>query len=209
MAIGTDPTSLAAAAGNVNIASCDGSTSKGGRKRRGASSANANGSGTTKRRVIGNVVRSAVREGRNVKRQKIAESKRNTNKKSSTAASSATGRGGAVSSNTNATPSSSVALPTIKEEEESAALVYQVPNPLPSISSVLDPYVVVSTTVNNCVGMPPPPSAPSVAPVAPPVAGGANTNNNNKAQRGRQQLVNTATHGTLPMAALEDAVYVV
>lgn len=188
MAIGTDPTSLAAAAGNVNIAS--NGISKG-RKRRGAASSGANG-GTTKRRVIGNVVRSAVREGRNVKRQKIAEGKRST-KKASIAASSS-GRGGAVSSN--ATPSS--ALPTIKEE----SALYQVPNPLPAISQVLDPYVV---TTANCVGMPPPPSAPSTAPVAPPAAGGANTNNNKA--RGRQQLVNTATHGTLPMAALEDAVF--
>ena len=86
-----------------------------------------------------------MREGRNVKRQKIAEARRNGG---ATAATSG-GDGG-------------------------------VPNPLPAISNILDPYV---------------PSVASAAAVA-----GA------KKGRGRQQIVQTATHGSLPMAALEDAV---
>jgi hypothetical protein len=42
--------------------------------------------------------------------------------------------------------------------------------------------------------------------MAPPVLGEENGEGKRKKTRGRQQLVNTATHGTLPMAALEDAV---
>lgn len=66
------------------------------------------------------------------------------------------------------------------------------PNPLPSVSNVLDPYV------NATMGMPPPPKLQNNAPSQQ----GAKQNG-----RGRQQMVHTATHGTLPMAALEDAVF--
>lgn len=155
MSLGTDSVSMAAAAGQIDIASGvstssggassrNTTTTSGGLKRR-TNAKSAGGGGGTKRRAIGSVVRSAVREGRNVKRQKIAEGRRNGG---ATAATSG-GDGG-------------------------------VPNPLPAISNILDPYV---------------PSVASAAAVA-----GA------KKGRGRQQIVQTATHGSLPMAALEDAV---
>jgi len=162
MALGNDPASLAAAAGNINIATGAPYTQARGRKRR----SNAVPGGT-KRRVIGNVVRSAVREGRNVKRQKIAEAKRNA-------------KGEAAAS----APSS---LPSIKEDVPGK---FDVPNPLPAVSQVLDPYVVTTE-------MAPPPAN----------ATGAANSTKNPVVRGRQQMVNTATHGTLPMAALEDAVF--
>lgn len=61
-----------------------------------------------------------------------------------------------------------------------------VPNPLPAISSILDPYV-----------MAPPPAIGAQQPL---------DEVGKKKGRGRQQMVHTASHGTLPMAALEDAV---
>ncbi len=79
----------------------------------------------------------------------------------------------------------------VEEKMQGQGKVADIPNPLPSISNILDPYVM----------------APPVAGAVPPVASelGAEKTNATKS-RGRQQLVNTATHGTLPMAALEDAV---
>jgi len=65
MSIGTDPTSLAAAAGGMTM------TTRG-RRRRSAHPQGAGGG--TKRRSIGNVVRSAVREGRTAKRLRAATS---------------------------------------------------------------------------------------------------------------------------------------
>jgi len=146
MSIGTDPTSLAAAAGHVGIA--DSGAMGGARKRR----AGSNPGGSTKRRAIGSVVRSSVREGRTAKRQNKAAQRRKH-----------------------------------KMEEHGLEIgevnnVDDVPNPLPSISQVLDPYMP----------LPPPP--------------GTLTANVSKTT-GRNQLVNTATHNTLPMAALEDAVF--
>eukprot|EP00804_Cyclotella_cryptica_P001210 CCRYP_012717-RA/>CCRYP_012717-RA protein AED:0.01 eAED:0.01 QI:942/1/1/1/1/1/2/276/600 len=139
MTLGTDSVSLAAAAGQIGT----GAVSAAGRKRR----TNAQG---TKRRAIGSVVRSSVREGRNWKRQKMVEEKLQGN-------------------------------------------VTDIPNPLPSISNILDPYVM------------PPPVPGAVPPVVSAEAGAEKVNANKS--RGRQQLVHTATHGTLPMAALEDAVF--
>ena len=63
MSIGTDPTSLAAAAGGMTM------TTRGRRRR----SAAAGQGGGTKRRSIGNVVRSSVREGRTAKRLRGAD----------------------------------------------------------------------------------------------------------------------------------------
>jgi SHAQKYF class myb-like DNA-binding protein len=131
MSVGTDSVSLAAAAGQVGT----GALPPPKRSRRNV--------GGTKRRAIGSVVRSSVREGRTYKRQKMLEGK-------------------------NKVPPSDV------------------PNPLPSISSLLDPYVM----------------APPVMGVQPMEV----EDGKKRKSRGRQQLVNTATHGTLPMAALEDAV---
>jgi len=150
MSIGTDPTSLAAAAGHVGIA--DSGALGGARKRR----AGSNPGGSTKRRAIGSVVRSSVREGRTAKRQNKAAQKRKHKQQH------------------------------LQMEEHGLELggvdnVEDVPNPLPSISQVLDPYMP----------LPPPP--------------GTLTANVSKTT-GRNQLVNTATHNTLPMAALEDAV---
>jgi len=73
MSIGTDPTSLAAAAGGMTM------TTRG-RRRRSAHGAGAPGSaGSTKRRSIGNVVRSSVREGRTAKRLRSSDMRlRNT-----------------------------------------------------------------------------------------------------------------------------------
>lgn len=117
---------------------------------------------TTKRRVIGNVVRSAVREGRNIKRQQISENRRNKNNSSGT---------GKNSSDSQDVFSDS---PTTDEDEHS--LSSSSPNTtLPSVSELLHPFVI---------------SDP-----------GSST-----AGKGQKQLVNTATHGMLPMAALEDAV---
>ncbi|KAL7483966.1 hypothetical protein ACHAW6_009777 [Cyclotella cf. meneghiniana] len=140
MTLGTDSVSMAAAAGQIGTAAVPAP----GRKRK----TNAQG---TKRKAIGSVVRSSVREGRNWKRQKMLEDKLN-------------GQGKAV----------------------------DIPNPLPSISKILDPYVMA----------PPVPGA-GLSVASQQSAEKTNTIKN----RGRQQLVNTATHGTLPMAALEDAVF--
>lgn len=150
MSLGCDATSLAAAAGRIDI----GAANRGGRRRKGAVAPG----GGTKRRAIGNVVRSAVREGRNIKRQRLAEGRRKS-------------------------LPGSVAPGTTPED--------QVPNPLPAVSNVLDPYVTTNAAVmrNSAV-------APSVV-----------TTQGKKNGRGRQQLVDTATHGTLPMAVLEDAVF--
>jgi SHAQKYF class myb-like DNA-binding protein len=148
MSIGSDPTSLAAAAGHVGIAD---SGALGGRKRR----AGSNPGGSTKRRAIGSVVRSSVREGRNAKRQTKAARKRKSKQQAE--------------------------LDGQNYVEDGAEEV-DVPNPLPAISQVLDPYMP----------LPPPPGTLT--------ANGPNTT-------GRNQLVNTATHNTLPMAALEDAVF--
>lgn len=148
MSIGTDPTSLAAAAGHVGIAD---SGAMGGRKRR----AGSNPGGSTKRRAIGSVVRSSVREGRTAKRQSKAAQRRNKKKEQDQQQGPQVGENG----------------------------IEDVPNPLPSISQVLDPYMP----------LPPPPGTLT-----------ANVSNNKAT--GRNQLVNTATHNTLPMAALEDAV---
>ena len=173
MSVGCDPTSLAAAAGNVGIATAGGVViprvsrggNGGGRKRNSASG------GGTKRRAIGNVVRSAVREGRNVKRQRIAEGKRKSG-----------GRGGASAASAAAHPA------------DAGVAEAPVPNPLPAVSNVLDPYVTATMGA-----MPPPP--------APPASAGSNAATAKKTNgRGRQQMVQTSTHGTLPMAALEDAV---
>lgn len=136
MSLGTDSVSMAAAAGQIGT----GTVPAPGRKRK----TNVQG---TKRKAIGSVVRSSVREGRNWKRQKMVEAKLQG---------AATG----------------------------------IPNPLPSISNILDPYVM----------------APPVPGAVPPVASEVDAEKTNKS-RGRQQLVNSATHGTLPMAALEDAVF--
>lgn len=165
---GNDPSSWGAAG-----AGGEAGASMSGRSRRRASHVSGGG---TKRRVIGNVVRSAVREGRNVKRQKIAELKR---------------RGGnamPIPTLADVAPSSSSAPSLVSGGgggKEDAPLV---PNPLPSVSQILDPYMPP----------PPPPGAPLAAP--PGRVGGGRRGG------GRQQLVHTATHGTLPMAALEDAV---
>lgn len=143
MSIGTDPTSMAAAAGHVGIA--DSGAMGGARKRR----AGSNPGGSTKRRAIGSVVRSSVREGRTAKRQSKAAQRRKQ-----------------------------------KEQQQQGLEVEEVedvPNPLPAISQMLDPYMP----------LPPPP--------------GTLTTNVSKTT-GRNQLVQTSTHNTLPMAALEDAV---
>eukprot|EP00986_Skeletonema_menzelii_P017547 scaffold20338_cov140-Skeletonema_menzelii.AAC.4 len=152
MSIGTDPTSLAAAAGHVGIA--DSGAMGGARKRR----AGSNPGGSTKRRAIGSVVRSSVREGRTAKRQSKAAQRRKKKDQQNLQA----GEQGL--------------------EVGDIDVCDDVPNPLPSISQVLDPYMP----------LPPPP--------------GTLTANVSKTT-GRNQLVNTATHNTLPMAALEDAVF--
>lgn len=165
----------------------------GGRKRR----VNAPSAGT-KRRAIGNVVRSAVREGRNVKRQKIAETKRNRGRRASIESASSGGTvGTAGTSPSPPTVPSAVAVPSSSGNSNVNAVIgadgKQVPNPLPAVSSVLDPYVTAT------MGMPPPGAN---------AAGGQVPQAASKARgRGRQQMVHTATHGTLPMAALEDAVF--
>lgn len=151
MSIGTDPTSLAAAAGHVGIA--DSGALGGARKRR----AGSNPGGSTKRRAIGSVVRSSVREGRTVKRQSKAAQRRKQKEQQH------------------------LQVPGGQGLEVGEVDIEDVPNPLPSISQVLDPYMP----------LPPPP--------------GTLTANVSKTM-GRNQLVNTATHNTLPMAALEDAV---
>mmetsp|Transcript_5719 Transcript_5719/g.8841 ORF Transcript_5719/g.8841 Transcript_5719/m.8841 type:complete len:721 (+) Transcript_5719:386-2548(+) len=152
MSIGTDPTSLAAAAGHVGIA--DSGALGGARKRR----AGSNPGGSTKRRAIGSVVRSSVREGRTVKRQSKAAQRRKQKEQQH------------------------LQVPGGQGLEVGEVDIEDVPNPLPSISQVLDPYMP----------LPPPP--------------GTLTANVSKTM-GRNQLVNTATHNTLPMAALEDAVF--
>ncbi len=159
---GSDPSSTWAGTGGEGGAAA-GAMHGSGRSRQRASHASGGG---TKRRVIGNVVRSAVREGRNVKRQKIAELKRKV-----------AGGGGDDTPVLDVAPSSDPASGGGKEDH------HVVPNPIPSVSKILEPYMPP----------PPPPRAPSAAP-------------GHVCGRGRQQLVHTATHGTLPMAALEDAV---
>lgn len=176
MSLGHDATSVAAAQGQVGIAAGGlPQVARGGRKRR-----NAVPGGGTKRRAIGNVVRSAVREGRNVKRQKMAQNGRKV-----APAPVARAPPPAAAPRPAAVPS---ALEPFNEE-------YPVPNPLPSVSSILDPYVT------STMGMPPPPAP------APGTAAAQAQIKKKGGQRGRQQMVHTATHGTLPMAALEDAVF--
>lgn len=170
--IGSDSSSWGTGTGGEGGA---GAMHGGGRSGRRAS--NVSGGGT-KRRVIGNVVRSAVREGRNVKRQKIAELKR---KGGGVDLPAATPVADAHPSSSSVAPSSNPTASTAEGGEKGDHEL--VPNPLPSVSQILDPY------------MPPPP--PPGAPLAAPGRVGG---------PGRQQLVHTATHGTLPMAALEDAV---
>ena len=143
MSVGRDEASVAAQAGQVGTGS---SVSR--KRSRGVG-------GGTKRKAIGSVVRSAVREGRTYKRQKGVEMKKKMKQ----------GEGG-----------------TDKQQQQQT---FTIPNPLPAISNVLHPYVM----------------AP------PPVLGGVfDSEGKKKGTRGRQQLVKTATHGTLPMHALEDAV---
>lgn len=258
MSLGTDPTSLAAAAGNVNIASteCGGlvygmhhhhhhlthaqvtmSTvavaNSRGRTRTPTTKA---GGGGTKRRVIGNIVRSAVREGRNMKRQKIMaeNNKRGSSTKKKGGGVAVDDVGGDVpptKSDTAATAEAPDAVPSTATQvsaevssssASSSSTPYTVvPNPLPAISQVLDPYVSVvasvasSSTTSMGTGMPPPPStlASAPAPFGSVTATSTTAGNSGAAktsavvQRGRQQLVHTAGHGTLPMAALEDAVF--
>lgn len=161
-------------------------TSRGVGKKRRLSSGGV-GSGT-KRRVIGNIVRSAIREGRNVKRQKTAEAKRMC--------------GGTASNQEPSPPSAAAQLskektssnpPTTAIDEYQTA-VGVVPNPLPSVSQVLDPYVMATHPL---------PSLPTPVLDRRGIGGGGSVITNG---RGRKQIVHTATHGTLPMAALEDAV---
>ena len=121
---------------------------------------------TTKRRVIGNVVRSAVREGRNIKRQQIAEKKRKMNNNSSSSSGN-----------------SSDGCKDIISDSEEQSLSSSVTTTLPSVSELLHPFVTSD-------------QAP----------GSSSSSSNATAGKGRKQLVNTATHGMLPMAALEDAV---
>ncbi|KAL3810461.1 hypothetical protein ACHAXA_002729 [Cyclostephanos tholiformis] len=149
------------------------------------------GGGGTKRRVIGNIVRSAVREGRNVKRQKTAEAIR---KCGGTAAMpcqepSLPSDGGQPST------AKSFSNPPMTFLEENQGSVDVLPNPLPSVSQVLDPYVIVTH-----------PLPPLATPVLDPcgIGGGGRVTTNG---RGRKQIVHTATHGSLPLAALEDAVF--
>ena len=154
MSVGRDEASVAAQAGQVGTGS--GNTSMSSSRKR-----SRNTGGGTKRRAIGSVVRSSVREGRTYKRQKGVEMKNKNNAKQ-------TQQGGGAGGNA-------------KQQQISTTI----PNPLPAISNVLYPYVM----------------AP------PPVLGGMlDAEGKKKGTRGRQQLVKTATHGTLPMHALEDAV---
>ena len=126
---------------------------------------------TTKRRVIGNVVRSAVREGRNIKRQQIAEKKRKKMNSS--------GSGGGDSSD-NCEEDVVSENTTIDDDEEHSFLSSPT---LPSVSELLDPFVISAHQPDS------------------------SNNTTTSAGKGRKQkMVNTATHGMLPMAALEDAV---
>eukprot|EP00580_Thalassiosira_gravida_P013726 CAMPEP_0201681578 /NCGR_PEP_ID=MMETSP0494-20130426/51184_1 /ASSEMBLY_ACC=CAM_ASM_000839 /TAXON_ID=420259 /ORGANISM="Thalassiosira gravida, Strain GMp14c1" /LENGTH=1079 /DNA_ID=CAMNT_0048165329 /DNA_START=177 /DNA_END=3416 /DNA_ORIENTATION=+ len=218
MSLGNDPSSSSSNQGGAGQAGARGGR---GRKRSGSAPG-----GGTKRRAIGNVVRSAVREGRNVKRQSIADAKRNA----SAAAATAPQAGGAAAlpapvrrisapvpaqANLIVRPSAQPKQLVLQTKAAKVEEEYQVPNPLPAVSSVLEPYV---STAAAALGMRPAPVAS--APIAVPKqqqqqqqqAGGQplskNTSgNNSQQQRGRQQLVHTSTHGTLPMAALEDAVF--
>lgn len=141
--------------------------------------------GGTKRRVIGNILRSAVREGRNFKRQKTAQAIR---KCGGTTAIS--GQEPYLPSD-GALPSTAKSLsnPPMTLLDEYQVTVGTVPNPLPSVSQVLDPYVMVTHSH-------PPLTTPMLD-----SRGGGTTNG-----RGPKQMVHTASHGMLPMAALEDAV---
>mmetsp|Transcript_17566 Transcript_17566/g.30973 ORF Transcript_17566/g.30973 Transcript_17566/m.30973 type:complete len:667 (-) Transcript_17566:429-2429(-) len=185
MRLGNDPASMAAAAagGQVGIATAASMVSAGGARGGGRKRRNTTPGGGTKRRAIGNVVRSAVREGRNVKRQEIAEGQRKV-------------ASGGIGASMAAAPGAAVAVPVqalsmAQPPANGAKEEYQVPNPLPAVSNVLDPYVATTT-----MGMRPVPAAGTAAAAAAKKNG-----------RGRQQMVHTATHGTLPMAALEDAVF--
>ncbi|KAL3774525.1 hypothetical protein HJC23_004981 [Cyclotella cryptica] len=75
-------------------------------------------------------------------------------------------------------------------EEKLQGNVTDIPNPLPSISNILDPYVMPPRCLGRCLRW------------------FLRRLQKSECQQesGRQQLVHTATHGTLPMAALEDAV---
>lgn len=148
------------------------------------------GGGGTKRRVIVNIVRSAVREGRNIKRQKTAEAKRKCGGTAAMPNQEPSNPPAAAQPSTAKTPSN----PPTNGMDEYQAAIGAVPNPLPSVSQVLDPYVMVAY-----------PLPPLPTPVLDPrgIGGGGCVNPNG---RGRKQIVDTATHGTLPMAALEDAV---
>eukprot|EP00579_Thalassiosira_antarctica_P008621 CAMPEP_0201884900 /NCGR_PEP_ID=MMETSP0902-20130614/17612_1 /ASSEMBLY_ACC=CAM_ASM_000551 /TAXON_ID=420261 /ORGANISM="Thalassiosira antarctica, Strain CCMP982" /LENGTH=1000 /DNA_ID=CAMNT_0048413915 /DNA_START=188 /DNA_END=3190 /DNA_ORIENTATION=- len=184
MSLGNDPSSMAAAGGQVGIATAAGMAAAGGAMGGGRKRRNAAPGGGTKRRAIGNVVRSAVREGRNVKRQKIAEGKRKV----------VLPRG--VTPAAHAVPSAQAfpvqVLSMAQPPANGAKEEYQVPNPLPAVSNVLESYVATTT-----MGVRPPPL----------VAGTAAAAAAKKNGRGRQQIVQTALHGRLPMAALEDAVF--
>lgn len=127
---------------------------------------------TTKRRVIGNVVRSAVREGRNIKRQQFAEKKRKKMNSS--------GSGGGDSSD-NCEEDVVSENTTIDDDDEEHSLLSS--PTLPSVSELLDPFVISAHQPDS------------------------SNNTTTSAGKGRKQkMVNTATHGMLPMAALEDAV---
>jgi len=213
MSLGNDPSSSSSNQGGAGQAGARGGR---GTKRSGSAPG-----GGTKRRAIGNVVRSAVREGRNIKRQSIAEAKRN----SFTTAVSAAPAGGAASlpaparqisapapahSNLIVQPSAHPKQPVIQMKAAKVEEEYQVPNPLPAVSSVLEPYVSTAAAV---LGMRPAPVASTsiVVPKQQQTGGQPLAKNTSgkksQQQRGRQQLVHTSTHGTLPMAALEDAVF--
>mmetsp|Transcript_17565 Transcript_17565/g.30967 ORF Transcript_17565/g.30967 Transcript_17565/m.30967 type:complete len:674 (-) Transcript_17565:400-2421(-) len=186
MRLGNDPASMAAAAagGQVGIATAASMVSAGGARGGGRKRRNTTPGGGTKRRAIGNVVRSAVREGRNVKRQEIAEGQRKV-------------ASGGIGASMAAAPGAAVAVPVqalsmAQPPANGAKEEYQVPNPLPAVSNVLESYVATTT-----MGVRPPPL----------VAGTAAAAAAKKNGRGRQQIVQTALHGRLPMAALEDAVF--
>ena len=189
-------TSVSATCGNIGVIGADPASSwatggvgaalafsRGGGKKQRASL-----KGGTKRRVIGNIIRSAVREGRNIKRQKTAEVMRNCG---DTPAIS--DQGPSLLSD-GALPSTAK-NPTMTLLDENQVAVGVVPNPLPSVSQVLEPYVMVSHSH-------PPPAAPMLDRGIGGGSGFGVTSNG----RGSKQIVHTATHGLLPMAALEDAV---
>lgn len=284
MTLGSDAASLAAVTGAIGTASVGG----GAKKRRTVP----NG---TKRRAIGSVVRSAVREGRNAKRQRLAAEKRGEGeaggegRSRSASVASASGPGSprakrktkaekaaaaaAAANDANKTTASTISItapspaagppaapattapaiavgpaphqPTAPPATAGAGRYYHphhmfpdfadVPNPLPSVSAVLDPYVQSMPHHHHHhhaaqAGAPPgavpvqayhpgqalqpypqqhAPVASAPAPVSSATAAAPVAANKPPAAnpRGRAQMVQTATHGTLPMAALEDAVF--